>query len=162
MKRISELIERYVKPFIRDHVCVAIFSVMFFVFYKNTMGFLPTILFIGFLILYATAIAVCEFGMSKLLGCERSGTLTPERVYGLSFLIGTPVYLLWLAYSLIPIVHYVIWFLTGLPLCVMSALNLFEIADYWRGRKILFWSIQAAIYLVLTVVGQWSIHQLFF
>ena len=162
MKRKRRFVKDYFKPFIRDHICVAIFSVLFFAVYRNVSGLLPTILFIGFVILYTTSIAICEFGMSKFEGYERSGTLTRKRLYRLSFLIGTPVYLLWFAYSFIPIAHYVVWILTGLPLCVVSALNLFEVADRWHQRKILFWSIQATIYLVLTFIGQWTIHRLFF
>lgn len=162
MRRKRRFIKDHFKPFIRDHICVIIFSVLFFAFYKNVSGLLPTVLFIGFVILYTTSIAICEFGMSKFEGYERSGTLTRERLYRLSFLIGAPVYLLWLAYSFIPIPHYVVWFLTGLPLCVVSALNLFEVADRWNQRKTLYWSIQASIYLVLTLIGQWSIQQLFF
>ena len=100
--------------------------------------------------------------MDKFEGYEITGTLTRKRLYGLSFLIGTPVYLLWFAYSFIPIPHYVMWILTGLPLCVVSALNLFEVAEHWRGKKFLFWTIQATIYLVLTFIGQWTIYQLFF
>lgn len=161
MKRKRRFVKDYFKPFIRDHICVAVFSVLFFAVYRNVSGLLPTILFIGFVILYTTSIAICEFGMSKFEGYERSGTLTRKRLYRLSFLIGTPVYLLWFAYSFIPIAHYVVWILTGLPLCVVSALNLFEVADRWHQRKILFWSIQATIYLVLTIIGQWTIHRLF-
>ena len=131
-------------------------------FYKNVSGLLPTVLFIGFVIFYTTSIAICESGMSKFEEYERSGTLTQKRLYRLSFLIGVPVYLLWFVYSFIPIPHYVVWILTGLPLCVVSALNLFEIADRWHHKKVVFWSIQATIYLVLTLIGQWTIHQLFF
>ena len=162
MKRKRRFIKDYFKPFIRDHICVAIFSVLFFVVYKNVSGLLPTALFVGFLVLYTTSIAICESGMDKFEGYEITGTLTRKRLYGLSFLIGTPVYLLWFAYSFIPIPHYVMWILTGLPLCVVSALNLFEVAEHWRGKKFLFWTIQATIYLVLTFIGQWTIHQLFF
>ena len=161
MKRKRKFIKDYFKPFIRDHICVAIFSVLFFVFYKNVSGLLPTVLFIEFVILYTTSIAICEHGMSKFEGYERTGTLTQKRLHRLSFLIGTPVYLLWLAYSFIPLAHYAVWILTGLPLCVVSALNLFEVADRWNQRQFLYWGIQAAIYLVLTVIGQWTIHQLF-
>ncbi len=162
MKRKRRSSRKHLGSFMRDHVCVAIFSVLFFVFYKNVSGLLPTALFVGFLILYTTSIAICESGMDKFEGYEITGTLTRKRLYGLSFLIGVPVYLLWFAYSFIPIAHYVVWILTGLPLCVVSALNLFEVAEHWRSKKYLFWTMQATIYLVLTFIGQWTIYQLFF
>ncbi len=162
MKHESRFIKNFLKPFIKDYICVAIFSVLFFAFYKNVSGFLPTLLFIVFVILYTISIGVCDFGMTKLEGYEITCTLTPKRLCGLSFLIGAPVYLLWFAVSFIPIAHYAVWILTGFPLCVITGLTLTEVAARWKEKKPIYWGIQVAIYLVLTFIGQWSIHQLFF
>ncbi len=162
MKSERRSIRGFLKPFIKEHICVAIFCVLFFVFYRNVSGLVPAILFLVFILLYGTSIAICDFGMSKLKGWERTYALTPKRLYGLSFLIGAPVYFLWFAFSIIPIAHYAVWLLTGLPLCIVTGLTLSEIADRWNQRKPLYWGIQVAIYLALLFIGQWSIQQLFF
>ena len=162
MKRKRGFVKDFLKPFIKEHICAATFSVLFFAFYKNVAGLVPTLIFLSFIILYATSIAICDFGMSKLKGYEKAYTLTRKRLYKLSFLIGTPVYFLWFVFSIIPIAHYAVWLLTGLPLCIVTGLTLSEIADRWNQRKFLYWGIQASIYLALLFIGQWSIHQLFF
>jgi len=69
---------------------------------------------------------------------------------------------LWLAFSVIPIAHYAVWLLTGLPLCIVTGLTLSEIADRWNEKRPLYWAIQIVIYLALLFIGQWSIQQLFF
>lgn len=162
MKRGREFIEDWVRPFLKDHICVAIFSVIFFTVYKNVSGVVPTLLFIVFVILYTTTIGMCDFGMTKLEGYERTCTLTPKRLSWLSVFIGAPIYLLWFAFSFIPIAHYAVWFLTGLPLCVITGTTLTEVAARWKEKKLFYWAIQVVIYLVFLLIGQWSVHQLFF
>lgn len=162
MKRERGFVKDFLRPFIREHICVSIFCVLFFAFYGNITGFIPTLLFLIFILLYGTSIAICNFGMTKLRGYERTYTLTRKRLYGLSFVIGAPVYFLWFAFSIIPIAHYAVWLLTGLPVCIVTAFTLSEIADRWNQRRPLYWGIQVVIYLVLLFIGQWSIHQLFF
>ncbi|MBQ8311329.1 MAG: hypothetical protein IJX80_10005 [Clostridia bacterium] len=92
--------------------------------------------------------------MTKIAQYERSCTLCFQRTFGYSFLVAMPIYFLWLLLSLIPIVYYEIWFLTGLPLCICTGFTLVSISEKWRGWRILFWGIQIAIYLILTVTGQ--------
>lgn len=162
MKHKGQFIKDFFKLFIKEHVCVVAFAVLFFSFYKNVTGIVPTLIFLAFMILYATSIAICDFGMSKLKGYEKTYTLTQKRLYKLSFLVGAPVYFLWFAFSIIPITHYAVWLLTGLPLCIVTGLTLFEIASCWNQKKLLYWGIQVIIYLALLFIGQWSIHQLFF
>ncbi len=143
-----------IKTFMKEHIMMALICVAFFAVYKELSGALFTILILTFMVLYATANVLCHYGMSKFLQHEKNNTVTQKRLVGYSFLISMPIYFLWLVFSLIPIIQYEIWMLTGLPLVIVTGLTLFSISDRWREKKVLFWSIQLAIYLCLLIGGQ--------
>lgn len=147
-----------IRMFIKEHIMMALICVTFFVVYRELAGALLTLLILAFLILYATANALCHYGMTKFLQHEKSNTVTQKRLVGYSFLIGMPIYFLWFVFSLIPIIQYEVWMLTGLPVVIVTGLTLFSIADRWKGKKAVYWSIQLFIYLSLLIGGQLLIH----
>ena len=152
---------KMIKMFIKEHIMMALICVTFFAVYRELAGALLTLLILAFLILYATANALCHYGMTKFLQHEKNNTVTQKRLVGYSFLIGMPIYFLWFIFSLIPIIQYEVWMLTGLPVVIVTGFTLFSIADRWRDTKALFWVIQLFIYLSLLIGGQLLINFIF-
>lgn len=148
------------KTFFKEHIIMALVCVMFFWAYKDLTNDILILAILIFSVLYVTVMAVCHFGLSKFTQHERNHTVTRKRLVGYSFLIAMPIYFLWLFFSLIPIIQYELWLLTGLPLMVITGLTLCSIADRWKGNLILFWSIQIGIYLFLLVGGQLAVRYL--
>ena len=149
------------RSLIREHVSMALICLAFFVAYRRIAGTALMLAILAFVLLYVGAITGCHFGMAKFLQHEKNNTVTQKRLVGYSFLIGLPIYYLWLLFSLIPIAHYSVWMLSGLPLVITTGFTLFSIADRWRENKALFWSAQLVLYLCLLFGGQWAIHSLF-
>ena len=133
---------------------MVLICVVFFVVYRECAGAMVTLVILAFLVLYATANGICYYGMTKYLQHEKNNTVTGKRVVGYSFLIGMPIYFLWLVFSLIPIVEYELWLLTALPLVLVTGLTLSSISDRWEEKKVVCWVIQLVIYLCLLIGGQ--------
>ena len=143
-----------IKTFMKEHIMMALICVIFFTVYKELSGPLFALLLLAFMVLYATASAICHYGMTKFLRHEKNNTVTQKRLVGYSFLIGMPIYFLWFVFSLIPIIQYELWLMTGLPLVIVTGFTLFSISDRWKEKKILFWGGQILIYLCLLIGGQ--------
>ena len=149
------------RSLIREHVSMALICLAFFVAYRRIAGTALMLAILAFVLLYVGAITGCHFGMTRFLQHEKNNTVTQKRLVGYSFLIGLPIYYLWLLFSLIPIAHYSVWMLSGFPLVVTTGFTLFSIADRWKGKQALFWTAQLVLYLCLLLGGQWAIHSLF-
>lgn len=147
--------------FAKEHISMALVCVLLFFFYRNMVGDFVILIVLAFLVLYGTAMAACYFGMIKLEKHQRSGSVTGKRVFGLSILISMPIYYLWMVVSLIPIVRYELWLLTGLPLVIITGTTLFSVVDHWRENKAWFWLFQVGVYLCMLLGGQLVIHLLF-
>ena len=140
--------------FIKENISLAIICVLLFLFYKEIWGSFAACIIVLMLLLYSVVMLLCSFGMTKIAQHERSGTICFRIVFGYSFLVAMPIYFLWALFSLVPIVQSELWLLTGLPLCLCTGLTLASISEKWVARRTLFWTIQIAIYLTLTVAGQ--------
>ena len=148
-----ELLES-LRMFLKEHITMALICVLFFMVYKDLTNHGLILLILAFAILYASAMAVCHYGLSKFTRHEKNYTVTQKRMVGYSFLIAMPFYFLWLVLSLIPMIQYELWLMTGLPLVIVTGFTLNSIADRWSGKRVLFWSIQTGIYLSLLIGGQ--------
>ena len=148
------------KLFVKEHIAMALICVLFFLAYKDLTNQALILAFLTLAVLYATAITVCHYGMAKLLQYEKSGALTFKGTVKYSVLIGMPVYFLWFSFSLIPIPQYEVWLLVGAPLMLFTGLTLAPIADYWKGKRFLFWSIHVVIYVCFLVGGQLAVRSL--
>ena len=125
-----------------------------FICYKNLTD-IPTIAALAvFLALYSCAMTLCRLGEVKIIAYDRTNTLTAKRLLGASMLVGTPIYLFWALFSLIPIISYEIWLITGFPVVIVSTFAFGSVAEYWKKRKPLFWLMQTAIYILCFTVGQ--------
>ncbi len=143
-----------VKDFARRCIVGLVPYAVLFICYKNLTD-IPTMAAIAiFMALYSGAMAVCRLGEIKLVTYYRSNTFTAKRLFGVSVLVAAPIYLFWVLFSLIPIMSYEIWLITGFPVVIVSALAFGSVAEYWGKRKPLFWFIQTAIYIVCFAVGQ--------
>lgn len=145
----------------KEHISMAIVCVMLYFLFRNMASTLVLTVILAFIVLYGTSMAICYYGMAKLEKHRRSGSVTPKRLFGFSILIAMPIYYLWMVVSLIPIVQYEIWLLTGLPLVIITGLTLSSIVEHWREKKALFWLFQAAVYLGMLCGGQLVIHLVF-
>ncbi len=143
-----------VKDFARRCAVGLVPYAVLFICYKNLTD-TPTIAAIAiFLALYSGAMAVCRLGEVKLAAYYRSNTFTAKRLFVASSLVAAPIYLFWALFSLLPIMSYEIWLITGFPVVIVSALAFGSVAEYWGRRKPLFWLMQTAIYIVCFAVGQ--------
>ena len=140
---------------------MALICVLFFMVYKDLTNRGLILLILAFAILYASVMAVCHYGLSKFTRHEKNHTVTPKRLVGYSFLIAMPIYFLWLVFSLIPMIQYEMWLITGFPLVIVTGFTLNSIADRWSGKRVLFWSIQIGIYLSLLIGGQLIVRSMF-
>ena len=151
-----------IRMFLKEHITMALICVLFFMVYKDLTNHGLILLILAFAVLYATVMAVCHYGLSKFTQYEKNHTVTPQRLVGYSFLIAMPIYFLWLVFSLIPMIQYELWLMTGLPLVIVTGFTLHSIADRWVGKRALFWSIQIGIYLSLLIGGQLIVMPLFY
>ena len=152
---------QHFKMFAKEHICLVAMCIMFFLFYRELAGGWLTLIILAFLIVYVAAMALCAFGLTQFMQHEKSHTLTKRRIFWFSAFVATPIYFLWLVFSLIPIIQYEIWMLTGLPLVIVTGLTLASLADRWKGRRCFFWSLQIFIYICLLVGGQLMVHLIF-
>jgi len=149
------------RRFIKEHILFSILCVILFFVYRQIIGVFATLLVLGFLVLYGSAMAACHFAMAKLNQLQKYDKLTQKSLFGLSLLIASPIYLLWLVFSLIPILSYEIWLITGLPITGIAVLALHSIAEQWeKPRRFIFWLLQLVIYLCLLFAGQGIVSQL--
>ena len=158
--RLEKLLD-FLGRFAKEHISMALACVLLFSFYRDMVGDFVLLIVLVFLVLYGTAMAVCYFGMTKLEKHQRSGSVTGKRVFGLSILISMPIYYLWMVVSLIPIVRYELWLLTGLPLVIITGTTLFSVVDHWRENKAWFWLFQVGVYLCMLLGGQLVIRLFF-
>ena len=145
------------KEFVKEHISMVLICIIFFVVYREFSGATVALAILSFLVLYAISNGLCYYGMTKYLQHEKSNTVTGKRLVGYSFLIGMPIYFLWFVFSLIPIVEYELWLLTGLPLVIVTGFTLSSISDRWEEKKIWFWVIQIVIYLFLLIGEQFLV-----
>ena len=143
-----------IKQNLKVHVCLFAICALFFAFYREVSGRITAIIVLTVLISYAVIMALCTLGTTRILQYERAGTLTRRRAIGYSFLVAAPVYFFWMLFSLIPIIRYEIWMLTGFPLCVVTFFTLVPVAERWHKMRLLFWLIQIGIYLTFLLLGQ--------
>ncbi len=144
----------------KEHISMAIVCVMLYFLFRNMASTLVLAVILAFIVLYGTSMAICYYGMAKLEKHQRSGSVSPKRLFGFSVLIAMPIYYLWAVVSLIPIVQYEIWLLTGLPLVIITGLTLSSIAEHWRENRVWFWLFQVGVYLCMLCGGQGVIHLL--
>ena len=150
-----------IRQFIKEHILFAVLSVVIFAVYQKIIGAFATLLLLAFLLLYSGAMTLCWFASSKLNQLEKSGRVTKKSLLGLSILMASPIYLVWSIFSLIPILSYEAWLITGLPTTAFTALTLHSIATYWeKPWRFAFWLIQLVIYVCLLFAGQWAISLL--
>lgn len=142
-----------VKDFARRCVLGLLPYAALFICYKNLTD-IPTMAALAvFLTLYSGAMALCSIGEIKIAAYYRSGALTAKRLLGASLLAAAPIYLFWVLFSIIPIMSYEIWLITGFPIVLVSAFAFGSVAEYWGKRKPLFWLMQTAVYIVCFAVG---------
>ncbi|MBO5295335.1 MAG: hypothetical protein J6B71_08860 [Clostridia bacterium] len=143
------------RRFIKEHILFAILSVIVFLFYRQIIGEFATLVVLCILFAYGSAMAACHFAMTKLDRLEKTDSVTTKSLFELSPIIASPIYLLWLIFSLIPILSYEVWLITGLPITGIAVLALQSIAEHWeKPWRVVFWLMQILIYLCLLFAGQ--------
>ena len=144
-----------IRQFIKEHILFAVISVVIFVVYRKIIGAFATLLLLAFLLIYSGTMTLCWFAMSRLEQLEKNGRVSQKTLLGLSFLIASPIYLIWLIISLIPILSWEVWLITGLPITVIAVFSLFSIAEHWqKTQRFIFWMVQVVVYLCLLCAGQ--------
>ena len=154
MKHHRQDLLKSLKLFIKENICLAALCILFFLCYREIAGAWLTLIMLAIFVSYFFVMALGAIGLTKFTQHERSHTLTTRRLFHYSIFAAMPIYFLWLLFSLIPIVQYEVWLLTGLPLVIVTGFTLVSIADRWKGKLAFYWSLQVSIYLCLLIGGQ--------
>ena len=126
-----------------------------FVFYRKLVGWSAALALSVVFAVYASAMVLSALGTKTLLAYERAGVLRGWRLILSSCAVASPIYFLWIILSIIPIYNYNIWFLTGFPVAVISAVPLLALSEHFqKKRRALFWCFNAGGYILLLAVGQ--------
>ena len=150
LQRVLDWIRQHAK----EHILLIAICALFFAFYRNLSGTTVALILVLVMAVWVIIMSLCSIGTAKMLQHERTHTLTKKRIVGYSFLVALPIYVAWAFFSLIPIVQYEVWLLTGFPICIFSCVALISLGEKWREMRFWFWITQAAIYLFLLVSGQ--------
>ena len=130
------------------------YAIVFF-FYRQLVGWTVALALSVVLATYAAAMVISAFGTKRMLAYERSEALTNKRLILCTLAVASPIYFLWIILSIIPIVNYNIWFLTGFPVAVISAFPLIAISGHYSKRwRVLFYLLHVLLYIFLLTVGQ--------
>ena len=154
--RVWDIIRRNAK----EHLILIAVCAVFFAFYRNLSGETTATIILCVMVVWVIIMVLCSLGTAKILQHERNYTLTKKRAVGYSFLVASPIYAAWALLSLMPIVQYEGWLLTGLPICIFSFVSLIPLSGKWKEMRTCFWLTQSAIYLVLMISGQAIVHDL--
>ena len=96
---------------------------------------------------------VSEFAERKLLYLEKQNKITAKKLFYLSAMILCPIYLFWFLFSVIPILSYEVWLITGFPIILVSCIPLHTLADHWK-KTAVFWLLQLLVYGCCLAIGQ--------
>ena len=150
LKRICEYISKNILAWLTYALCVTVFVV----FYREIVGINGTAILIAIFVSYGFCMILNFVGLQKFVKNEKAGTLTFKKIFGLTFLILSPIYWCWIILSIVPISTYEVWFITGFPISIISFLPIKEVAEYWKDKKTAFWMLQVSIYLLFLVTEQ--------
>lgn len=152
MKIFKQILQHLRKNLFRYIGMVFAFS-PFAIFYWKISGIYVVVFSVIIFISWAFIITCCHKAQLKVQAHQRSGTLTPKNALLYSLQIGLPIYWSWAIISVVPITTHYVWLLTGFPVSIISSIPLKEVSDITH-NKVIFWSIQVAIYLSVLLLGQ--------
>ena len=152
MKIFKRILQHLKNNLLRYISIILVFS-PFAIFYWKISGIYVVLFSVIIFISWAFIITCCHKAQLKVHAHQRSGTLTSEKALFYSLQIGLPIYWSWAIISIVPITTHYVWLLTGFPVSVISSIPLKEISDITH-NKVLFWSIQVAIYISVLILGQ--------
>jgi len=137
----------------RRATVTAFFFLLVLLIFWWLAGIAVAIISIVFFLTYSTAMDIGKKAKRKYNELAPTGTLTEKQTMLLSLQNGMLIYWYWGLVSLIPITTYEAWLIIGLPITLLSAIPLKEVANRNK-RKGLYWIFQLVIYVVLFLFGQ--------
>ena len=140
---------------IRKYILEGFLYFFLYVCYQKIIGANGALILTVFLVLYGATITISNFAKEKLIFLERQNNVTPKKLFYFSIFILCPIYLFWLLISVIPIISYEAWFITGFPIMVVCSIPCYVVSEYWKSAsKIFFWLLQLSVYSCCFILGQ--------
>ena len=140
---------------IRKYIFEGFLYIFLYICYQKIIGGNAVLILTVFLVLYGGTMAISDYAKKKLICLEKQNNITSKKLFYFSILILCPIYLFWFLISIIPIISYEMWFVTGFPMVLLCSIPCYVLSEYWKYvSKIFFWGLQLSIYICCFIVGQ--------